>query len=203
MGRRADHTHEELKEMAIKAGLKLIHQEGFSNFSARKVATNIGYSIGTLYNVFGGYDDLILHINARTLDEWFEVMQAAIVSDKTKKPIHALAKAYIEYSRTHHPQWISLFEHHIDGNKNVPEWYMPKMTRFFILVEKPLLLMLGNNTRKAKRASRVLWAGIHGICVLSHSNKLDLVDSDSPEVLANSFIDNYLAGLMAKKAGAK
>ena len=69
MGRRNDHTRKELKEMAIKAGVELIEEGGFQNFSIRKVAARIGYSAGTLYNVFENSDDLVFHINSVTLDD--------------------------------------------------------------------------------------------------------------------------------------
>src|ERR1700722_7364930 len=106
MARRADHTREELRELSFVAGLELIKKEGFSSFSARKLASRIGYTVGTLYNVFGSYDDMMLHINARTLDEWFAAMQAALEKSRKGDPLHVLAKAYIDYSRTHYRQWV-------------------------------------------------------------------------------------------------
>jgi hypothetical protein len=77
----------------------------------------------------------------------------------------------------------------------LPEWYVPKMARFFTLVENILLPDMHNNRAKAKRAARVLWAGIHGICILALSGKLDLVGADSAEILAMSLVDNYMAGM--------
>jgi len=194
MARRADHTREELKDLAIKAGLELIKKEGLAGFSARKVAAKIGYTVGTIYNVFGSYDDLILCINAVTLDEWYAFMQAALTRKKAN-PLRALALAYIEFSRSRYQQWLTLFEYHLTDERNLPDWYVPKMTRFFDLVEEHLLPALGGNRRKATRAGHVLWSGIHGICVLSHSGKLSLVKADEPETLALSFIDIFLAGL--------
>jgi AcrR family transcriptional regulator len=198
MARRADHTREELAELAIQAGLKRIREEGFSQFSIRKVATDIGYTVGTLYNVFGSYDEFILHINARTLDEWYGIMKHAMQNNK-KDPLYALAKAYVAFSRSHYHQWSALFEHQLPQNSERPEWYLPKMTRFFTLAEMPLLELLWHNHAKTKRSARVLWAGIHGICVLSLAGKLDLVGADSPEVLAASFVETYLAGLVHAK----
>lgn len=195
MARRSDHSREELKELAIQAGLEIIKIEGFNKFSARKVAARIGYTVGTLYNVFGTYDDLILHINARTLDNWFEAMQEVFQYQQKGDPIQAIGKFYIQYSREHYNVWIALFEHNIGEDKPLPEWYIPKLTQFFTLVEKLLLQVVKNNRKKAKRAARVLWAGIHGICILSLSKKLDLVDAESAEILAASFVDNYMAGL--------
>lgn len=195
MARRADHTREQLTEMAITAGVKLIEKEGFSHFSARSVATSIGYTIGTIYHVFGNYDLFILHINARTLDEWYDVMHKAIDADKGKNPIRALARAYIDFSQSHYQQWLALFEFHMSAGSEVPQWYLDKMARFFVLAEKPLMPLVANNRRKAKRAARILWAGIHGICMLSLSGKLDLVEADSAEILAMSFVETYIAGL--------
>jgi len=195
MARRADHTREQLTDLAVNAGLELIKKEGFSNFSARKVAIHIGYTVGTLYNVFGSYDGLIMHINARTLDDWFAVMQAPLEKSKQKNQLHTLAHTYIDYSRTNYQQWVALFERHTNKDYELPDWYMAKMARFFVMTEKLLLPIVNNNRRKAKRAARVLWAGIHGICILSLSEKLDLVEADSAETLAISFIDNYIAGL--------
>ena len=195
MARRADHTRTELTELAIEAGIKLLEKEGLMNFSARKVAGEIGYTVGTLYNIFGSYDDLLLHINARTLDDWFSFMQKRLEKGKQKNQLHILARAYIDYSQAHYHLWIALFEHHTPDEYKLPDWYMEKMMQFFTLTEKLLLPLVQKNKREARRAARVLWAGIHGICILSSSGKLGLVDSDSAETLAISLIDNYLAGL--------
>ena len=196
MARRSDHTREELKELAIQAGLELIEKEGLSGFSGRKLATSIGYTVGTLYNVFGSYDSLMLHLNARTLDEWYAHMQAALDSKKKSNPLHTLAKAYIDFSRTHYLRWTALFDYHLSEGTTLPDWYAPKLTQFFTMVEQLLLPYMGNNHQQARRAARVLWAGIHGICTLSLTRKLDLVKADSPEILAINFIDNYMAGVV-------
>ena len=67
MARRSDHTREELTELAIDAALALIEADGFAQFSARQVAAKIGYTVGTLYNVFGSYDSLLLHVQSQAL----------------------------------------------------------------------------------------------------------------------------------------
>ena len=38
MGRRSDHSREELKELAKQAGLEIIRDEGFNHFRTQKVA---------------------------------------------------------------------------------------------------------------------------------------------------------------------
>ncbi|MES2985279.1 MAG: hypothetical protein V4735_08845 [Pseudomonadota bacterium] len=48
MARRYDHSKEALQEMAISAGQSIIQSQGFGKFSARKVAAEIGYTVGTV-----------------------------------------------------------------------------------------------------------------------------------------------------------
>ena len=195
MARRYDHSKETLREMVIAAGHSLIQSQGFSRFSARKVAVEIGYTVGTVYNLFGSHDHLILHINARTLDAWFDDLQRVIMVRKTPPTFVDLAFYYIDYSAAHYNEWMALFEHSLPPDAPMPEWYVPKMRRFFELLEGMVMPHVHGNKRKARRAARVLWAGLHGVTMLSLSRKLDLTDSESAQILAKSFVENYLWGL--------
>jgi len=67
MGRRSVHTPEELRELIIQAATEIVEQHGLEGLSAREVAKRIGYSPGTIYNVFENLDDLLLTIEARLL----------------------------------------------------------------------------------------------------------------------------------------
>ena len=59
MARRSDHSRSELSEIIVEEGHSLMAQSGFAAFSAREVARRIGYSVGTIYNVFDSLDHLI------------------------------------------------------------------------------------------------------------------------------------------------
>jgi AcrR family transcriptional regulator len=194
MARRSEHTKEELKSIAIAAGIELIETNGFRAFSARGAAAKMGYTVGTLYHLFGTLDEFVLNINVTTLDIWFKAMESSLKRSK-EKPVHALAKAYFQFAKKNYMRWLALFEHRMADGKEVPEWYVPKMTRFFTLIETALLPYVKNNPDKAKDAGKVLWSGIHGICVLALSGKLDIEKKESPEPLIMLLVDNILAGL--------
>ncbi len=197
MARRNDHTHEQLREMAIEAGLHILQQEGFSNFSARKVAKVIGYSIGTIYNLFESHDHFILCINARTLDS----MKTYIVQHMENKgnitlTLKSLATAYIHFAHTNYYCWSALFKHSLPKHTPLPTWFRHKMEALYTLVETPLLPVLAHDEAKAKHVAQVLWAGVHGICQLGLTGKLDLEDVHLVIKLSDNLMDNYLRGLM-------
>ncbi len=199
MARRSDHTREELTELAIAAAIELIEEHGFAEFSARQVAAKIGYTVGTIYNVFGSYDALLFHVHARTLDHWYEFLQARLKRAKSD-PLRVLARGYVDYARTHYNRWLALFEHHRDQKTPVPEWYRERIKRFFAMLEDTIPRSAG---RKKKRDAQVLWAGIHGISVLSLTGRLELVGAETDDALVNALIDNYMDGCEASGRKAK
>ena len=72
MARRSDHSREELYDMALEAARQIAEKEGLRGLKARRIARDIGYTIGTLYNLFEDLDDLIVHLNGRTLDDLYQ-----------------------------------------------------------------------------------------------------------------------------------
>ncbi|TQV76222.1 TetR/AcrR family transcriptional regulator [Denitrobaculum tricleocarpae] len=207
MARRSDHTREEIKTMAVAAGRELIRDAGYAGFSARKVATAIGYTVGTLYNVFENHDDIILHINAVTLEDLLSVMESrfGVSGDASAdlddyEALRALAACYIDYARENYNCWSALFEHNLAPDMPLPDWYGEKIGALFTLIEARLKPVVGEDEAELRQTARVLWASIHGICALTLTNKLTLVGVETAESLTAALIENYIAGLKTRPA---
>jgi len=198
MARRSDHTREEIKEMALTAAEHIVAMEGFQGLSARKIAKAIGYTVGTLYLVFKNLEELIFHVNARTLDTLYaEMVDASTHCTTPESCVLALGNSYIHYANNHSRRWGMIYEHLTPEDETIPDWYQAKVSRMFALVEQALEPMASISAAERKRAARVLWSGVHGICTLQHANKLDVVGEASGQELAESLIGNYLKGVAA------
>ena len=198
MARRSDNTRKELKEMAISAGIALLQEVGGDGLSARAIASRIGYTVGTLYNIFEDFDDIVLHLNAATLTD----MQATLFTPAQvkKKPdvrIVELAHRYADYALANPARWYLL--HVSSRTKKIPEWYRKEIEASFSMVEASLLALPAMKPSVARDAARVLWAGLHGICALSISQKLERVDAAPVQALVENFVGNYLKGLVLNK----
>ena len=194
MARRNDHTKEEIREMVISSGLNLIKNSGFSAFSTRQIAKEIGYSAGTLYNVFESYDDIVLHINAVTLDDMRKFIEEGLDPKlKNAKAIKQLARLYIDFAHKNRNSWSALFEYNITSELDLPEWYNQRIEKLFSIVESILSEFISKKSEALKH-SKVIWASIHGIYALSLTKKLNVADTASVEILTDSLIENYLRG---------
>ena len=57
MAKRNEHSLEEIKALIIHAAEEIVIQDGFSAIKARKVASAIGYTVGSLYMVITSLSD--------------------------------------------------------------------------------------------------------------------------------------------------
>jgi len=196
MARRKDHTREELKEMSVISAQKIIAAQGVNNLNMRRIAGDIGYTVGTLYNVFEDMDDLMMHINAATLDSLYAALEAD-VPHKDKKPTRALkqiAKSYIRFAEDNFNLWNVLTNYEQMTEEDRPDWYIEKTARLFRLVETHLADTC-RTTAKAERSAKILWASVHGICVLGLNGRLDITGAAPVQSLTDTLIENYMKGL--------
>ena len=196
MARRSDHSREEIREMALSAAEQIVVEQGYKGLSARKIATAIGYTVGTLYLVFQNLDDLVLHINARTLDRLHARMTQSLAnSGDARDYLLQLGQVYIRFAIDDPHRWAMVFEHRFSGDQAVPAWYQEKITRMFALVEEGLEPLAGRRPQQEiTQAAAALWGGVHGICILALTDNLGVAGVDSVQELAQSLISNYLEG---------
>ena len=197
MARRSDHSQEEIRDMALAASRNIIIHQGLAALSARKIAQEIGYTPGTLYLVFENQDDLILHINAVTLDQLYARLKAA--SSRCRKPQTCILKLGFEYAAfaiENRHLWNAIFEHRLPEGQHAPTWFQQHVTRLYELVEVELVKMADGKRIDSRLAATALWSGVHGICVLGLNDKIDNSNDKQIQQLVESLISNYLSGLL-------
>ena len=199
MGRRSIHTHEELRTLILEAAEAIIVEHGLKGLSARDIAKRISYSPGTIYNVFQNLDDVILHVEARVLDA-LDVRLASVSPEGTVVDhLRRLAAAYLAFTHEHRRLWNLLFEHYMPIGFDLPAWYQAKLEGPMARVEVAMRPLFPNDDIGCKRASRVLWAGVHGITSLSTADKLSVMTTEAAALLVDDLVSNYLAGLHANR----
>jgi len=188
MARRADHTHDEIRAMAIKAAGEIIETQGLDALKIRPLARAIGYVPGTLYNIFNGFDDLMMQVNAETIDGLLARLQAA--EAQTPPPdLRKLLLVYGGFALEHTNRWQAVFDYNLAEPDKVPDWYLQKINAGLAIVERAVArLAEGNPDCDPVATSRILWAGLHGIFSLGTEGNLKLVSEHSTNQLAIMFV---------------
>lgn len=196
MARRSDHSRDELQHMAIEAAIAILNREGLGGLSTRKVAAEIGYTVGTLYLVFKNLDELILHANAAALDELYAVLQTALGKQSdARAQLLAMSRAYMEFAQDNFARWSLLYTHRLPNDEALPDWFIDKVRSLFALAAKPLHVINPCLDEAAyQQAIHVLWSSVHGVCELGLNDKLGLGGEIRAVDLIDAMVRNFLRG---------
>ena len=193
MGRRSDHSREELRELILAEGHRHISETGFARFSAREVAKQAGYSIGTIYNVFGSYDQLMLAINGRTLDLWLCFLEERLAQAQDDRLRHAIA-AYFEFAMAHRHAWAALYDFRLPEGAVMPAFYQEKVTRITEVVVREIAAALPDAFKaEAPALARSLLATVHGHCFFTLTGTFRLMGGADPLAAALDRVQDALA----------
>jgi AcrR family transcriptional regulator len=180
MGRRSDHTRSELEALFVDEGRRQLAETGLARFSARDVAKRVGYSIGTLYNVFGSYDGLMLAINARTLALWGAHLRARL-SESEGDRIAALVRGYFEFADQNPKAWIAIYEHHMADGGGAPDWYQAVAAELIGIAVTEIAAELPDAAPEAVLPlARSLVATVHGHCVFALYRTFSMLGETAP-----------------------
>jgi AcrR family transcriptional regulator len=194
VARRSDHTRDELYDLALAAAQKIAEKKGLEGLTARRLAQRIGYSTGTLYNIFDSFTDLIVHLNGRTLDALYDYVTAGNQKDGVEATLKTFAHRYIHFTTEHSKLWSMVFATRLPRGEQLPKWYHEKLHRLLALLEDALEPLFGPSKKAARDLSvRVLWSSLHGICSLVAAGVM--VTEHSAKIMVDDLIRNYLSGL--------
>ena len=194
MGRRNEHSREELADLALRAAGEIVTANGAAALSMREVARRIGYTVGALYIVFENLDDLIVRLNEQTVME----LRAALerIRGRPQQPaqtLRLLVAAYLGFALVHTARWRLVFEHRLPEGQKAPPTYAGHTAAIFALVSQ-LLRDAGTvrDVGAANELATALWSGAHGICTLAVSGKLQLATQASVQRLLDVLLDRFL-----------
>jgi AcrR family transcriptional regulator len=195
MGRRNEHSRDELQSLAIRAAREIVRTEGPAALSTRRLAAATGYSAANLYLIFRNLDELILRVNAGTLDELHARLQAVADSDiAPSRVLPQLADAYVRFAFEHWQLWSLVFER--PRPADAPAWYGERIDRTFRFIEGQLLAAAPERDRDEVRlAATGLWSGVHGLCGLSLGGRLDQAGLAGACRAAEALVEVFVAGL--------
>ncbi|KKD01426.1 MULTISPECIES: TetR/AcrR family transcriptional regulator [Photobacterium] len=193
MARRNDHTREELISMTLEQVKKFLSEHPHHELSLRKVAAMIGYVPSTLVNVFGNYNLLLLHAVAQTMDELFaEAEKQLQQSESTTDALRKLAYCYLNFAIDNPYRWQLIFQHTMNGEE-LPEWQNQRINNMINMLESLIRQLIPDQSETAvMEASRVLWAGVHGITLLTVDDKLFTATPVDGKALIDNLLDTYL-----------
>lgn len=186
----------DLRKRLIGATEFHIETHGIHSLNARDVTTTAGCALGSLYTVFRDLDDLVVHVNSRTLGRLGEAIQAAKRSgDDPVDMLKDLARGYVRFARDNYALWVALFDYAVLTGKDIPDWHQNEQALLIVNIAEPVAMLNPEMTDKqCGTLSRLLFSAVHGIVSNSLADRFVGVSKNDLENELMDFIDQMVAG---------
>ncbi|MEQ1652244.1 MAG: TetR/AcrR family transcriptional regulator [Hyphomicrobium sp.] len=199
MARRSAHTPEELRQRILEAAQSIIERDGLVGLSAREIARLIGYSPGTLYNIFENLDDVLLTLQTQMLASLVDGMKAVPQNGTPQQSLDDLARAYVDFAIDNKRMWNLLFTHDLPSKMATPAALTENVNMIGMIVAMPIAAMMPKASKQEiDVAARALWAGVHGVTAVAVTEKGPTLNPASAHTFVNQLVSTYTRGLISK-----
>ncbi len=196
---RTRRSRDELRQLTLEAARQIIREEGPEAMTARRLAKAVGYTPGTIYNLFDSLPDVLWQVN-RThfarIAGLFSNLPGATPQDR----LRALASRYLDLVEAEPTLFRSLF----DGprkSEEFPDWYMRAIDGLLDLTASELVALApGMSPTTARREAAAMFAAIQGVAQLRAGGRLDLLTDASAKDLADILLVRVLRDVEHRQA---
>lgn len=187
-----------LKKRVFDSAWQIVENEGMEQLNIRKLAHLSSCSLGSVYNAFGSFQDLQLHINANILTKLYRILNETIEQAiREKKSLRMVFKdlghAYIKFGQENRQLWKALFEH--SPYEPMPEWYVKHTREGVYQVCSRLSKEYGLSESDSKKVLGFFWTAIHGVSAILLNRKMEMVAEIFNEDSLQPYVEYCLDGL--------
>ena len=172
------------KEKLIEITLELMDSGGLDSVQARQLAKRADVSVGTVYNLFGNVDCLILAACSRIFDDLGQVAdeanqrigaeRAAMSAEggtspakQVKHSLMGLADAYVAFVAEHEKRWTALLAFNRSHASVLNEAYLKRLDGLIAVIGNAFSPnTFGGDQTRRMLAGRALWSSVHGIVTI-------------------------------------
>ncbi len=191
MARRKDHTREELIRLAIDCGRNLVKVSGPNALTARNVARKMGYTPGTLYNIFENIEGLIVAINTTSLERISRQMTSIFAEESNSEHrIYRFCIMYLQFHSDEPELWQLLFATPINKDALNEAYHNAAYKTHDLFTDA--LLPISRSIKAARQDAKIIWSTLHGICLRQQSDSLKVSEANQIEELIDRFLTQFL-----------
>ena len=192
---------DEMREKLILATIERLAASGTSGVRARDLASEVGCAVGTIYNLVGDLDNLILMACARTLEEYRifvtnHFQEQRLNGATNLQLLEALGASYVDFSSLHRLRWRAAFEVSYEEDSFFQEIFVTSQRQLLRLITDVLAEINPDiDEKELANIGRALWASVHGITMLAVANPKSTLSRDKILTQCNRIIHPVADGL--------
>jgi AcrR family transcriptional regulator len=188
---------EELKALILRAAKKLFVEQGVEQTTIRKIASEIDYSVGTVYVYYKEKNDILYDLHTQGFKQLGSEMRVLFNVANPMERLKALGRVYIQFA-TENPDMYNLMftlSAPIDflDSMNKEEWNEGKGTFHVLKTTVNECMAIGHfKGHQLEPLSFAIWGAVHGMVSLHISQRVKAVNLTNPDTMVAQGYENFI-----------
>jgi AcrR family transcriptional regulator len=183
-----------LRKEILKAGRKMLLDEGISNISMRKIAGEIDVSATSIYLHFRNKNHLLYTLIEESIEELNRLIRDIVNTDRDPlAKMESIARTYVAFGLDRPQEYEVIFMLRPDEMPRYPKEKFRKAREGYELLAEVIREGVDKGEMKEEnplRAAYAIWAQLHGIVSVVVNRRLDT------RISVNEFINHAIVHLI-------
>jgi len=188
---------QELLTRVIDVAEAEVARNGAGGLKARDIAREAEVALGSIYTVVADMDDVVTHVNSRTLRRLGAVLRDAVPEHGSAVvAMHALAAGYVSFALDNLNLWTAIFTQTLPPGKSYPDWHKADYPPLIEQIIAPLSELRPDLHGDAlSLRARTLFASVHGVVSMSVFGRFVGVPPEALHAEVDALVDAMTRGL--------
>lgn len=187
---------DEIQNLLIHIGRKIVKEKGASALTARKLSEASDCSVGAIYNQFSNMDNYVLVQNYITLDELSGKLQTVEKTDNPFVDMNNLLQNFVTFVLENNNLWFMLYNYHLTSRRRFSFYYLRKVASLIKIVNEYIEKIVPKMDAPERLLSaQVLWLTLLSVSSFLTNDSLNGLSKVNKTTLCRILLDTYLAGL--------
>ena len=200
---RREREKEELKAKILESAKKLFVEKGIQNVTIRKIATDIEYSVGTIYLYYSDKTDILHDLHTQGFHKLFLSMSELYSIEEPMERLVHIGRKYMDFALNNPDMYDLMFtqEAPMDFLKKLENKEWDEGKAGFSLIRETVkdCMDVGYfEGHQLESMGYLIWSAVHGMCSLYVKKRISYATDVDPNLLLGAAF-NSLSMLVKKK----
>lgn len=203
-----------VKQRILDKALELINEDGYNNFSMRKLAGRLNMTATPIYGYYKNKDELYLSVLTQGFETLYNLLNAAYLCgeapiEKLRKVVHAYIQFGLENANFYNIMLVlnvpKFYDYVGTANEEAASLQLQAAARvrdFGLRVIKESGLLKGRNEEEASMAAVELICSVHGFVSIVNSQISDYLALSEDNAVDQNAIERYINTVILEPDGA-
>ena len=172
-----------------------MRDKGVTALSTRKLAQEIGYTSGTLYQIFKNRDDLGDQLNIETVKQLHSYCRDISTDLSPDERLRGLANKFVSFASARSSEWDAVINYPFSQAYQPSEDYTTWIEKLMGLIHISTKELYGpDDLDQQRRDAQLLWHSLYGIFALASAGRI--TKGRTIAEMVDDLIDMFLAARM-------